>query len=172
MMKNTGDISLLAQGYVLYLFGNDFVKQLHDNPSQSLSSFYSSFLTKISVEKIEGKTVIKTPGALLSSLYMLIVFPQQRLKLKNGNKEFNPDELGTPEIDWKEKTPTLAMFIKKIRNSISHGRISFDDQMKVTFEDGKVTKNGGFVVDFKIKISIEDLDKFTARLGREWELDS
>ena len=180
MEKNTTPISILAQGFTLYSFITEFVSQLITNPNQPLDQFYKNFESKMRVPHLKGKNVIFTPGSLLGLLYLMIVFPQQKLKLKDPEQSFDSllKEWGIPEPTmWNDNdNGDLETFIKRLRNSVSHGRVQFDDSMNITFEDAPINDNKRKnkkkgKVDFCISMSVEDLKKFTENLARSFKFD-
>ena len=180
MRKNTDKVSLLAQGFVLSAFLSEFKINLDANPQQTLKDFYLQFEKKLGVSHIEGANVIFTPGVLLGLLYILIVFPQQKSSLKNPKLKLSyiKEGWGEPEIElWNEHDPSeLEVFVRRLRNSISHARIKFDNRMNMTFEDApfitnKKKKKEKDKIDFRVKFTLEGLEQFTGRLAKEINLD-
>ncbi|MBN2286340.1 MAG: hypothetical protein JXI43_07820 [Tissierellales bacterium] len=180
MDKNTAPISIIAQGFILSEFLTEFVFQLKANPDQSLESFYKNYESKIGSQYSKGENVIFTPGSLLGLLYLMIVYPQQKFHLKNPTLGFDAilQKWGNPEIKiWNDSDKReLHIFIRRLRNSISHGRVQFDDSMNIIFEDApskdnkKKNKERG-KVDFSVSMSLDGLKKFTEKLAYEIKLD-
>ena len=180
MEKNTAPISILAQGFVLSEFLTEFISQLNGNPDQSLDNFYRNFESKIGCQYSKGMNVIFTPGSLLGLLYLLIVFPQQKFQLKNPTLKFDTilKGWGNPEIRlWNDSDQReLLVFIRRLRNSIAHGRIQFDNSMNLIFEDArfrndKTRNKKEEIVDFCVSMSLEGLKKFTEKLAHEIKID-
>lgn len=171
--KNTDPLSILAQGFVLSAFLPYFISELHTNPNQSLVRFYSEFVSTLGQKYSKERNVIFTPGALLGLLYLMLVFPQQKFELKNPTLGFDAigDEWGKPTIElWNDKyDKVLEHLVRRLRNSLAHGRVQFDQKMNILFEDAPPGKNSK--VDFKASMSLECLKVFTGKLAREFKID-
>ena len=180
MKMNTKSISILAQGFVLSDFLTYFMTQLKEKPNQSIKGFYETFETRIGSQHSPGRNILLTPGSQLGLMYLMIVFPQQAFSLTKPELNLfeKLSEWGNPDIKlWNDSDKKeLRVFIRRLRNAISHGRVKIDENMDVIFEDApsrtddkkNKIKNE---VDFRIKMSLEGLNQFTAKLAREFKLD-
>jgi len=165
MKSNIAVISLVAQGHVLSKFLSEFVQQLNKFPDQPLIDFYLSFEKHLGIPHKEGYNVVLTPGALLGILYLVILLPQQKSRLRNPSLVFDGEEWGPPVVElWNTRDPrNLDVLIRRLRNSLAHSRIQFEPG-HVIFEDRP--RHGD--VDFRVRMSLDSLSRFSSRLAYEF----
>jgi hypothetical protein len=164
LRRNKTSISILAQGFTLSEFLTQFVIALSNNPEKSVIQFYREFEQRLGLEYQAGRNVVFTAGVMLALLYLLIVFPKEKFRLKN-------EDVLVKQLDnaWGKITVetansdsiTLKDLVRRLRNSISHARIHFSDD-GFLFEDSRPNQQP----DIRIYISLESLNLFTTQLAK------
>ena len=169
MKDNTDPISILAQGFVLSEFLTNFVVALASRPDRSIGDFYRDFEAKFGREYVHGQNIVFTPGAMLGLLYLMIVFPKQAIGLKNPSIKVAQLDAswGDIRIQIADKSDlTLKDLVRRMRNAISHSRVSFSSNMDFVFEDSPPRKP----TDIRILMSPGDMKKFTSALAMNMNL--
>lgn len=134
-----------------------FDEQLRENPNQSLSDFFTSFITNQRLPSNIYHT--KNQGTIILLLYGLLVIPKEIWEQTSTNFPFETRSL------FEEKTmPTQndsLNFLRLLRNSLAHANFSVDtDTSKFMFWN--IRNN---VKNFEVEITYNDLGKFLTEIG-------
>lgn len=146
--------------------------QHKDDASLSVAGLYDKFLEQ-SNEKRNGH-FFYNHSFFMGCLLAFIVNPQvvnverigmtpvQDLDDSWGLKQLKIELMPNPE------TLNIESFVRRVRNSISHGRLceKHDDGLWLVFEDARSHK----AVDFRVTIPINDLMTFCSRFNL-WVID-
>ena len=129
-----------------------------------LADFNSEWLNSIDWKSGEDYSFLNQ-GVVLTSLYGLIVYPKEIFYNKIPDKKIEEleEQWGHPCIKlWKvsNSKKNLKQFVKKIRNSLSHGRVLIGEDFSFTFEDGPNAKEINFIVKFNIKGMLNFIKSF------------
>lgn len=165
--KEEKSIAILVKYSLEFLTA--FEIELRHNPKISIEDFHHKFSDYMNKGESRAPYPLINQGVLIAHLYGMIVYPKETLRDELPTdkllKELSRDVWGNFEVlslpnrgEFKDKDEnewTFDFFIKKMRNSISHGRVNVDSDMNFTFEDMDGTK---------IKFDIHELIKFTYQL--------
>lgn len=133
--KYSQDDNLLIQSYCTIAFlielnRDKFLESEHYKKMNIEDSFVKKFLPSIGIEN---------QGALLMSLYVMLVLPKQLIQ-KDFPCEF--EELNRKVHGIKKEAHSTYEndfrridYIRHIRNAVAHGRVSFIPKETVTFTD-------------------------------------
>lgn len=149
-----------------------FEFNLKANPNISINEFFTNWQKSISWDKNENYLIVNQ-GVILTHLYGLIMYPKEIFHSDIPNKlikEIKKEEWGSFEVlnlpihlnknDKKnmeletiteEGQMTIEFFIRKIRNSIGHGRVEILEDSSYIFNDEDETR---------IKFKLDGLKKF------------
>ncbi len=136
-------------------------KNTKENGQQSLLEFQEEFLEKIGTHSFN----YMNPELVLISLYSSIVLPWEKLKYKLPKKimltQLETDKWGSYKIlnhnpSFPLSKIDLRFFIRKLRNSISHNKVTIDKELNIIFRD----KDG-----MKIKYAWNELLKLIRQLN-------
>ena len=174
-MKFLEEKTIIKQVDLNMNFLGKFVMALQSSPQLPIIKFFEDWQKSIGFNNHELYSIVNQ-GVILTHLYGLIVFPKvvfhneiPTIKIGEINMEEwgNPNFLSLPgELRKKDKRVlgidsvsneselTLEFFIRKLRNSISHNRVSISESMDFVFEDEDGTK---------VKFDISGVQKFTEK---------
>lgn len=138
-----------------------FDEELKTNPNQTISEFFSNFLTSQGMQN-QNFYHTKNQGTVILLMYGLLVIPKEIWEKSTTNFQFmtrNKFEVKTPTIDGNLDT---LNFLRLLRNSLSHANFSID------VLNGRLTfwNNNNGTKNFEAVISYGDLGEFLAEVGK------
>ncbi len=137
-----------------------FDEQLRTNPNQSISEFFTDFLTNQRIEDYSFYHT-KNQGTVILLMYGLLVVPREIWERSGTNFRFLTRSKFSVAIPTDGNLDTFD-FLRLLRNSLSHANFSIDaSQARVTFWNNRPdgTKN------FETEIAWDDLGEFLAEVG-------
>ena len=138
-----------------------FDEQLKKNPNQTISDFFSNFLTNQGLQDLNVYHTINQ-GTVILLMYGLLVIPREIWEKNNTNFLF------TTRNNFSLKQPTnknldTLNFLRLLRNSLSHANFSIDTTNAIlTFWN--IQNNGK--INFKVEITYGDLGEFLSEVGK------
>lgn len=165
-MNQIEEKTIIAQVRLNLAFLTAFIQAVKFNPNQKIKDFFDKFHEDIKWDKKDERYSLLNQGIILTSLYGLIVYPKEKFFGKIPKipiQSLNINEWGKISIyNCPHNDRNLKNMIRRIRNSLSHGRVTIDQNLNFIFVDGKDES----AVDFQINISIRDLQKFIEKFNR------
>jgi len=134
-MAITQEDNLLIQSYIT----TSFLVELKNNNFLSSDYFKNLSFGDRSVKEILPQIGIDNQGALLMSLYSMLVIPKQLISDKfptefdDLNKKIGI--LKSSEQSTYKSDKIKIDYIRHIRNAVAHARVSFQPNQDVTFSD-------------------------------------
>ena len=160
MNKSREEIPQWAWYNGQFLF--QFDEQLKANPTQSISQFFSNFLTEQGIEAY-GFYHTKNQGTVVLLMYGLLVVPKEIWEKTGTNFRFLTRDKFSVTIPADGHLDTLK-FLRRLRNAVSHANFSIDvSQARVTFWD--YPPSGG-AKNFEAEIAWDDLGGFLSEVGK------
>lgn len=139
-----------------------FDEQLRQNPTQSISQFFTDFLISQGIEN-HNFYHTKNQGTVILLMYGLLVVPKEIWEKDGTEFRFITRDKFLVNIPTDDHLDT-SNFLRRLRNSLSHANFSIDvSQARVTFWDNRL-KDGKR--NFEVEIAWEDLGKFLAEVGK------
>lgn len=131
-----------------------------DKPSVTLKEILDDFEKLYSDKEYFQTFYFNNQYFMLTALWAYIVLPNESFfnNLPNGEIKDLSGKWGLGKQDSTVKSKTLKEFIRKMRNSIAHTNIEFDENLNFTFSD----KPPGTL---EIKFTGEDLIKFSKAIS-------
>jgi hypothetical protein len=144
-------------GQFLFLFD----EQLKKNPNQTISQFFTIFLTSQGLQN-QSFYHTKNQGTVILLLYGLLVIPKEIWEKDYTNFSFSTRQkfiLNPPTVNNLDTFNFLRLF----RNSLAHANFHIDIQTtRLTFWNNQ--KDG--TRNFEVEIYLADLAEFTAEVGK------
>lgn len=134
-MAITQEDNLLIQSYIT----TSFLVELKNNNFLSSDYFKNLSLSDRSVKELLPRIGIDNQGALLMSLYSMLVIPRQLIS-NRFPKEFvdlnkKLEILKSSEYSTYKTDKNSIDYIRHIRNAVAHARVNFQPNQDVTFYD-------------------------------------
>ena len=156
-------------------FLKSFCAAIEKSPDRSLKDFYSEWHEKCHFQQEGVYPLANTLGVYLGGLFVLLVCPKQSSFdqiPKLSFDQLNAAKWGICDIrKWGRTDRNLRGFIRRMRNALSHFRITVEEEAscnKIIFRDQKDQKGTD---DFEVVYESEELDKFIFRFARSFMFD-
>lgn len=138
-----------------------FDEQLRQNPTQSISQFFSDFLTSQGIAEYSFYHT-KNQGTVVLLMYGLLVVPREIWEKNETNFPFLTRGKFSIKMPTDGNLNTFD-FLRLLRNSLSHANFSIDvDDERVTFWNKRANGSRNFEAD----IAWNDLGEFLAEVGK------
>jgi HEPN pEK499 p136 len=167
----TQEDNLILQTYYTFIL----LMELGDEKNNFLNSdYYNRMQLDLAVRQGLNEITVQNQGSLLMALYAMLVIPKELLEkeYKNEYKGINTFLRGhiaeTITSYPKEDETDLSSidFVRHIRNSVSHARVSFEPHQFIMFIDRRVDQNGDLKAEFSTKLPLAKVGEFLNELQK------
>lgn len=138
-----------------------FIIKLKKKPDITIKQFFNEWQNSVGVSDYS----LINQGVILTSLYGLIVYPQQKFIKSIPRHRLDKFDLGDVDIMiWTDNDKRLDNFIRHLRNSLSHARITINNEKPEFIFEDKLP--GSEDLNFKVRMNMEQLQKLIMVIGK------
>ena len=139
----------------------NFQESLQNKPNQSIQEYFNQFKNRNELDNIDFN--LKNQGMVLMLLYGLLVIPREIWE-RTDTTYFQGISIHHFEFTIQpESTIDTSLFIRMMRNAISHANFEIDYQAN-SYKFWNINNNGQRT--FEVKISHEGLGCFLTEIGK------
>lgn len=159
--------NLIIQSYVNVCLATE----LKNNKFIESAYFNSLIFTNPSIKNSIIEVNIDNQGFFLMAMYAMLVIPHELIATAYKNdyliiNEYLEKNTNNTKSTYASDTPKVN-FLRHIRNSIAHARVSFNPGISVTFTDeGKINKKTKCKESFSTDLSLSNAGNFLSQLQK------
>lgn len=156
----TQEDNLLFQSYFTFVL----LVELNNNKFLQTQSFRDMKFGSPWIKEKLTDIGIDNQGCLLIALYVMLVIPRELISKKysneyNGIRKFLESHAQNTSTTYKGDSPTID-YLRHIRNSVAHSRVSFRPNDVVIFED----KNARTGEAFRTEVPLQNVGELIQQL--------
>lgn len=175
------DKTIIAQVFNNLNFLGKFVLANERNTKQTISDFFAKWQESRGFNQGQNYSLLNQ-GVVLTSLYGLLVYPTEiyfdnipRTKIEELSNGWKIPDKFTWGSSVTDNCKHLQKFAKRLRNSISHGRLKINGDYFVftdfvTDRNKNKTENIEFEVKFVVKDLFDFIHAFAEASVKDWKI--